>query len=528
MRQYILDNFKHYTHKQVFILSFLSLISSATAIFFAYFSKFTIDNAIAGNMEKFYLFAILLASMIVLQLITSSTQRYLTSKYTQKLYLMMSVSLYDKLLLTNYEYISAYHSEDITNYFKTELQMISKNIMVIFPSFIFNLSRFIGAFVFLFVIDPIFAVIFVGLGTLLLILARLFKSPLKKLNIKFLESVYEKEAHLNETFSHLDIIKTYSDKYSKQVMVNKSEQVYQQSLKKEKYTVFTQLGIQTFYGFGYLFSIVYGAYRITTGNISVGDLTALVQLVQNIQTPFKNVSGLITQYVELSSALTRLDPILKLEADLPQTKLDGFDNLELKNVSFSYDEKTLVLNNLNLRIEPNNVIYLNTPSGSGKTTLFRILLGLYKTEGIFLTYNTLDYPYYEVNQSLTAYVPQASFLFKGSILNNLTLGNPYQQKEIIEATKAAEIYETIISLDNGFDTILQEDGKGLSQGQAQRIAIARALLKNTPILILDEIGASLDYETETKVYENLKRLNKTLLIASHKPLTIPYDKKLDL
>ena len=100
-------------------------------------------------MEKFYLFAILLASMIVLQLITSSTQRYLTSKYTQKLYLVMSVSLYDKLLLTNYEYISAYHSEDITNYFKTELQMISKNIMVIFPSFIFNLSRFIGAFVFL-------------------------------------------------------------------------------------------------------------------------------------------------------------------------------------------------------------------------------------------------------------------------------------------------------------------------------------------------------------------------------------------
>ncbi len=219
---------------------------------------------------------------------------------------------------------------------------------------------------------------------------------------------------------------------------------------------------------------------------------------------------------------------MKLEADLPQTKLDGFDNLELKNVSFSYDEKTLVLNNLNLRIEPNNVIYLNTPSGSGKTTLFRILLGLYKTEGIFLTYNTLDYPYYEVNQSLTAYVPQASFLFKGSILDNLTLGNPYQQKEIIEATKAAEIYETIIGLDNGFDTILQEDGKGLSQGQAQRIAIARALLKNTPILILDEIGASLDYETETKVYENLKGLNKTLLIASHKPLTIPYDKKIDL
>ncbi len=125
-------------------------------------------------------------------------------------------------------------------------------------------------------------------------------------------------------------------------------------------------------------------------------------------------------------------------------------------------------------------------------------------------------------------MPQASFLFKGSILDNLTLGNPYQQKEIIEATKAAEIYETIIGLDNGFDTILQEDGKGLSQGQAQRIAIARALLKNTPILILDEIGASLDYETETKVYENLKGLNKTLLIASHKPLTIPYDKKIDL
>ena len=528
IRSYFLKKFKRYIYLQVLLLSLLSLISSGASIFFAIYSKFAIDYAIAQNMREFWKYATILMLIIGSQLIIAALNHFLSSLFSSKLYLKLSQDVYHQLLLSEYDSVKQYHSEDITNYFKTDLKTISDKTIRLFPSLLFNIGRFSGAFVVLFFMDYVFALLFLGLGTLLLIGSRLLQNPLKKVNMDLLEATFDRETHINETFVHLDIVKTYDSKVSKTQFDNKSLNAYKKTLRKEKYYVFTQFGITLFYGFGFVFAIIFGAYRVATGVISIGELTSIVQLVQNIQNPFRGFSGIMGNYVELRTALTRMTPLIELAKDETPIDLTDFDYIKLKNLNFAYEDNQDVLENINLDIKKYDIIHLDAESGKGKTTLFKLLLGLLKSDAIEVASKGELYPYYQVNKSLIAYVPQDSFLFKGTILDNLTLGVKYPNERIINACIQAHIYDDIMTFPNGFYQELGEDGKGLSLGQSQRVAIARAILKDAPIFILDEIGASLDLKTETIIYSNLLKMKKTLLIASHKPLHIPYTKSYTL
>ncbi len=528
IKSYFFRKFKRYIYLQVILLSILSLISSAASIFFAIYSRFAIDYAIAQNLELFWRYAGILMLIIGSQIVVAALNHFLSNLFASKLYLRLSQDVFHQLLHSSYESVKQYHSEDITNHFKTDLKSISDRTIRLFPSLIFNIGRFSGAFVVLFFIDYTFALLFLGLGTLLLIGSRLLQNPLKKVNNDLLDATFDKETHINETFVHLDIIKTYDSKISSDHFDTKSLNVYKKTLRKEKYYVLTQFGITLFYGFGFVFAIIFGAYRVATGVISIGELTSIVQLVQNIQNPFRGFSGILGNFVELRTALARMTPLIELEKDDEPINLSNFDLIEIKDLSFAYEDDQDVLSNINLSINKQDIIHIDAASGKGKTTLFRLLLGLYKTDAIDVVYQEKHYPYYQVNKSLISYVPQASFLLKGTILDNLTLGIKYPNEKIINACIKAHIYDDIMTYPNGFYQELGEGGKGLSLGQSQRIAIARAILKDAPILILDEIGASLDANTEKIIYTNLLKLNKTLLVASHKPLDIPYTKYLTL
>ena len=326
----------------------------------------------------------------------------------------------------------------------------------------------------------------------------------------------------------MDLAKTFNAPIKKSKMKEKVTTAYKKSLKKERLYVLSQFGITLFFGFGYLFALIFGAWRISTGLLSEGELVSIMQLVQNIQNPFSRMSTVMGQIIDLRSSLDRLTPIIHLRKEEKHIHLDGFDTIKISNLSFAYDDESPVLENINLEIKPGDIIYINAASGRGKTTLFRVLLGLYQADGIKVYKGYDEFNYYEVNNSLLAYVPQNSFLFQGSILDNLTLGTNYSIDQVIEACKLACIYDDIIKMENGLNTMLGEDGKGLSLGQSQRIAIARAILKDAPIFILDEISASFDKETEDKVFKNIESLNKTLLISSHNLIPINHNKEIIL
>ena len=257
------------------------------------------------------------------------------------------------------------------------------------------------------------------------------------------------------------------------------------------------------------------------GTLVIGSLVAIIQLVQNIQSPFSGLSSLVVKYNQWQASLERIESLLKTENE-SSTRMPvyPFKKIEIKNVSFQY-EQTMVLDKISFDIKPGEIIWLKGESGKGKTTLIKLLLGLHTpTSGsITLKLDEVTYEISETTRPYFSYVPQGQFLMSNTIIENLTLGKDISMDKIISACQTSMIYHDILETEKGFQTPLRELGAGLSLGQLSRLSLARALLKEAPILLLDEMTSSLDSETEKKVLLNLKALKqKTIVFISHRDL----------
>ena len=269
--------------------------------------------------------------------------------------------------------------------------------------------------------------------------------------------------------------------------------------------------------------MVWGAGQISKGAITYGTLTAFLQLVSQLRAPLQNVSGILPQYYSALASAERLIEIENGENDIPSLTDDklclakqNFSGIQVNNITFAYKDET-ILENCNFEAKKGQITAITGESGSGKSTIFKVILGLFEAQegNITISGDTL------LDTSLRglfAYVPQGNMILSGSIRENLTLCNEnITEDEIIKVAKAAEIYDTIMSLPDGFDTLVTERGGGLSEGQIQRISLARALLTDAPVLLLDEATSALDEPTETRVLSNIKELtDKTILFVTHR------------
>jgi ATP-binding cassette, subfamily B, bacterial len=280
--------------------------------------------------------------------------------------------------------------------------------------------------------------------------------------------------------------------------------------------------MSVFFAFGYAFAIIFGAFRLKEGLITFGSLTAMIQLVSHIQSPFTGMSFIIPKYYAMIASTERLMSIDQFESDAIHSDITpaDFKSLVLDHVSFGYGDK-IVIHDLSLSIKKGEFIKINGESGKGKTTLFKLLLGLIDPDDgrIYMETSSSSIPVNASSRSFFSYAPQGNLMLSGTIRDNLNFYDTSTDEKLIDACKVACIYDEIKALPNGLDTKLGEKGFGLSEGQIQRLAIARALLKNAPILLLDEISSALDSETEQKVFMSIKELtDKTCLIISHRIL----------
>ena len=271
---------------------------------------------------------------------------------------------------------------------------------------------------------------------------------------------------------------------------------------------------------GYFSVYLWGAYSIYSNNFSFGNLTAMLQLFSSIQSP---ILGLVSSFPQLINALAAIDRLSEIEnltsENYTHKLLDTNSkcNITIKDVSYGYKKDKLILKNISLNIKAGETIALIGPSGCGKTTLIRLILSLIHPNKGSIKINNEELS--TNHRNLIAYVPQGITLFSGTIRENLTFSNySISDIEIFNALKAACAYKFVNSLDNKLDTIIGERGIGLSEGQAQRLCIARALLKNASILILDESTSALDAESEISVLESIKKLtDKTIILITHRP-----------
>lgn len=518
-------------HKnKVFIplLSFLILISillSSTGVFFALASKEVIDAAIENSVQ-FVPSILYLAGILMLMLILRAVFQYLNVYLAGKVEVHFKKELYEEILQKEYLKIAKHHSGDLLNRLNSDISKIGEGFVEILPKLSYFVFRFVSAFIVLFLIDYLFALIILGFGLIVLLGGKLFGKRMKRLHTEHQESETKSRSFMQESIENMLVIKSFN---ANAEMNKRNVELLVDNLKKKinrnNMSIFASSGVSSVLSVGYFIAIIWGALQIVAGAITFGSLTAILQLVQQVQSPFSGMSQLLPKYYGMIASSQRVMEIEDLkdeeEGDLVVMKEEEFKRLIFDQVSFGYYSEDYVIRNLSMDISSQEILRLSGISGIGKSTILKLMLGLMEpnTGRIYLELKTgKKIPVGKHTRHIFTYVPQGNLILSGTVRDNIVFNKEdYNMNQVIAAAKVAEIDEFIKTLPNKYDTVLGERGTGLSEGQVQRLAIARALMSDGFILLFDEATSALDSETEIKILNNIKKLkNKTCVIVSHK------------
>ena len=505
-------------------VSVVTALSACTGVGIALVTKQIFDIATKDSQGSILFAGLILFIIIAAQVLLSAVQSFLSAYAGGKLTVNIRHYLFSVLLKKKYSSLSAYHSGDLLNRFTSDTETVVSNSVTIIPSITSIVTKIVTGIGAMLILNPYLAVIILLLGIAVPAIGRVINKRYKQLHKDCQKTEGKTRAFLQECFENIVVIKSFvSEAPFKTRLGFFMDENFKIKMRRTSISVLMHICLYSFFTVGYYAVLVWGAGGISAGSLTYGTLMAFLQLISQLRAPLQNVSGIIPKYY---AALASAERLMELEesdderAALEESKMKSlkadFRRLEINDVCFSYGGDR-ILENCSFAAEKGRIIALTGESGSGKSTLFKIILGLYEPQSGSITVNGET----EVNSSvrgLFSYVPQGNMVLSGTIKDNITLCNSdIDEEKIIKAAKAAEIYDYIVSLQDGFDTVLSERGAGLSEGQLQRISIARALLADAPVLLLDEATSALDEATETKVLDNIKNMtDKTVLFITHR------------
>lgn len=505
-------------------VSVVTALSACTGVGIALVTKQIFDIATKDSQGSILFAGLILFIIIAAQVLLSAVQSFLSAYAGGKLTVNIRHYLFSVLLKKKYSSLTAYHSGDLLNRFTSDTETVVSNSVTIIPSITSIVTKIVTGIGAMLILNPYLAVIILLLGIAVPAIGRVINKRYKQLHKDCQKTEGKTRAFLQECFENIVVIKSFvSEAPFKTRLGFFMDENFKIRMRRTSISVLMHICLYSFFTVGYYAVLVWGAGGISAGSLTYGTLMAFLQLISQLRAPLQNVSGIMPKYY---AALASAERLMELEesdderAALEESKMKSlkadFRSLEINDVCFSYGGDR-ILENCSFAAEKGRIIALTGESGSGKSTLFKIILGLYEPQSGSITVNGET----EVNSSvrgLFSYVPQGNMVLSGTIKDNITLCNSdIDEEKIIKAAKAAEIYDYIVSLQDGFDTVLSERGAGLSEGQLQRISIARALLADAPVLLLDEATSALDEATETKVLDNIKNMtDKTVLFITHR------------
>lgn len=509
------------------IIVILGGVTSITSVYRALASKTLIDSATSSQNNLITKWAIILVSLLLIEITFKGISSVLSTFCSNKISNKLQEKIFKHITYSEWLEESNYHSVNLLTRLTNDVDTITNVIVNVFPGIISLLTILIFSFITLLSLDPIIAVVAIIFCPALIVFTKLLTKKLKKYYIDIQDEEVKYRSFIQESINNTLIVKSFTLENSninklKNIQATKSGLAMKRSIFTTIVNLLIQLGV---YG-GNIFVMCFGAFKIARGSSSFGTLTALLQLFSNIQGPFAALSQCIPQIISAIGATERLMEIENLASeDTSKSKFkDITNNLYItgNDINFSYKKEFPILKNVNFKINPMEIVALVGPSGEGKTTLIRLILSLIhpSSGNAYISNNSIKENIIPDHRNLISYVPQGNTLFSGTIEENLRIGNKdASMDEIIECCKIACAYDFINSLDDKFNTLIGEKGLGISEGQAQRLAIARALLKKSPILILDEATSSLDGDTELRVLEGIKNLKHkpTCIIITHRP-----------
>ena len=499
-------------------------------VFFALGSRNVIDSAVAGDSTLFKTACLKQLGIIAGILICLTVLRHLRDRLRADLERDWKQRLLHGLLHGDYAAVSSYHSAELLNRLNNDVAKVNEGILSIIPNTASMAARLVAAVTVLGALDARFTLLVVLVGAVVIAATALLRRRLKDLNKQVSEHDGKVSGHLQETMEKLLVIQAMDVaqevEHRADILLDDRYRI-QRKRKNVSLIANTSVSLM-YYGAGFL-ALCWCAGKLLQGQMSFGSLTAVIQLVNQLQAPFVNLSGIIPQYLAMVASAERLMELDDIQgeaepAGMDYRKLyDQMDSICAQNLCFSYDRDE-ILEDANFSLPKGAFSVVTGPSGIGKSTILKLLLGVFRPDSgaMYLSYRGQKQFLDRSTRGLFAYVPQGNLLFSGTVRDNLTIVKPdATEEEIRQATYVSGMDMFIDSLPDGLHTILGENGTGLSEGQAQRLAIARAVLGGAPILLLDECTSALDEETEKTVLRRLRELpDRTCIAVTHRPAAV--------
>lgn len=499
-------------------------------VFFALGTRGVIDSAIAGDTRVFFVACLKQGGIIAGILISLTVVRHLREKLRAELDRDWKKRFLHRLLHGDFASVSAYHSAELINRLNNDVNKINDGVLNILPGAASMVVRLVAAVLILGTLDLNFVLVIAFFGAVVIVLTGAMRRRLKDLNKRVSESDGIVSAFLQELMEKLLVVQAMD-------LANEAEtrtevlmqDRYALQRKRKNISLLTNTGVSLMhYGVGFV-ALCWCAVRMLRGEMSFGSLTAVTQLVNQLQNPFVNLSGVLPQYVAMMASAERLMELEQIPVEREAMAADPWETYEKmdlicgEKLCFSYDRDE-ILHEAEFQLPKGAFAVLTGPSGIGKSTILKLLLGVFRPDDGKLCVRSEETEIL-LNRStrrLFAYVPQGNLLFSGTLRENLTMVRQnVTEQELAEAIYVSAMDEFLPHLPLGLDTSLGESGAGLSEGQAQRLAIARAVLSGAPILLLDECTSALDADTEQKVLRRIRELpNRTCIAVTHRPAAI--------
>ena len=524
---------KKYKFQIVFYIC-LGIMTTLMGLASSVGSKYLIDAVTGQDTGNIALIAIFIVSMGLFSIGINAVTTMISARINIKVNNEIQAEVYDKILVADWISMKEFHSGDLLNRLNGDVNTVASSILSWIPSLITRGVQFLGILAIILYYDPTMAVIALGSAPVMVIVSKTLMKKMRDYNKRMREVSSEVMSFNEESFQNIQSVKAFDlVEFFSNRLRNVQQNYKDVYLDYNKFSVYTSSFMSVVGMFVAYACFGWGVYRLWTGHITFGTMTLFVQLSSQLSSSFKSLVSLVPSAISATTSAGRIMEFFKIknETKLDDEKVRLIQNntqgkglsVELQDVNFSYNSTKTVFKNANIVANPGEIVALVGPSGEGKTTMVRLLLGLINAKSgsaVIKDINGISCKISSETRRFFAYVPQGNTIFSGTIADNMRMVKPdASDDEIIEALKTACAYDFVKKLPQGINSKVGERGGGFSEGQAQRISIARALLRKSPILLLDEATSALDVFTERQVLRNIMNSGyaRTCIVTTHRP-----------
>lgn len=524
---------KKYKFQIVFYI-FLGVLTTVMGLASSVGSKYLIDAVTGQDSWNIALIALFIVAMGLFSIGINAITTMISARINIKVNNEIQAEVYDKILVADWISMKEFHSGDLLNRLNGDVNTVASSILSWIPSLITRSAQFFGILAIILYYDPTMAVIALGSAPVMLIVSKTLMKKMRDYNKRMRQVSSDVMSFNEESFQNIQSIKAFDlvGLFSKRL--RDVQQNYKDVfLDYNKFSVYTSSFMSVVGMFVAYACFGWGVYRLWTGHITFGTMTLFVQLSGQLSSAFKSIVSLVPSAISATTSAGRIMEFfnIKDESDLEDDKAKLIQNntqgkglsVVLDDVEFSYNENKTVFKHADIVANPGEIVALVGPSGEGKTTMIRLLLGLINTKSGNASIRDINGVSCKISagtRRFFAYVPQGNTIFSGTIAENMRMvKQDATDAEIVEALKAACAYDFVNRLPDKINSKVGERGGGFSEGQAQRLSIARALLRKSPILLLDEATSALDVFTERQVLRNIMNMGyaRTCIVTTHRP-----------